>query len=241
MRSPHWMMLGFGASALICGMPTRAAASALDAAFAPIIAKLADGSPGVAQLWQRLSSEQVDANWASVAEATLAPLAQTARDAGGAASIHCASSVCEARVALPAALNLTQATIGIQESMDRLAVNTGMKYQALVTMAQSGPYQMLFLVYYTKPALAREKVQNTLPSVPAATKGQVEVGFQVDVTPLGLPENCRVVNSSGNAVLDATVCQNILKQGHFKPTNGPDGKPIRSIYRSTVKFMLPAG
>ena len=57
-----------------------------------------------------------------------------------------------------------------------------------------------------------------------------------DVTEAGTIENCRVVESSGVAELDAKACASITEKGRYTPASGPDG-PKRSTQRLRVRWQ----
>lgn len=62
--------------------------------------------------------------------------------------------------------------------------------------------------------------------------------FRVDVTEAGLPENCRIVESSGSPTLDEATCRIVTRRARFTPGVGDDGKPKRSTFESSMKWKL---
>jgi protein TonB len=63
----------------------------------------------------------------------------------------------------------------------------------------------------------------------AANPHQGEVATRLTVSETGQVTGCRVVSSSGNAVLDATTCQLIRERFRFAPARDPQGNAVASV------------
>jgi TonB family protein len=73
-----------------------------------------------------------------------------------------------------------------------------------------------------------------------APKGAIgEVHARVDVSAAGAVSNCVVVRSSGHAALDAAACSSFLRLARFKPAVDKAGRPVRSLYLLTKRWILP--
>jgi len=55
-------------------------------------------------------------------------------------------------------------------------------------------------------------------------EGRAMVALQVE--PNGLPNNCRVVRSSGDSFVDAGLCPLIVARLRFRPALNDQGRPI---------------
>lgn len=74
--------------------------------------------------------------------------------------------------------------------------------------------------------------------VSALSKGHG--GFTImawDVETDGLPSNCRILQSSGDKILDDVACNAILKRARFKPAIDVDGKPMKSFLVRRVAWI----
>jgi TonB family protein len=65
------------------------------------------------------------------------------------------------------------------------------------------------------------------------------VGFELDVAPDGRVANCRVIQSSGSRLLDATTCQIMIDRARFTPARNADGSPAPDTVSSHVRWWLP--
>jgi protein TonB len=61
----------------------------------------------------------------------------------------------------------------------------------------------------------------------AGAEGRVSVRFTVGID--GRATNCSVIQSSGNADLDATSCGVIETRFRYRPARDPQGRPVPSI------------
>ena len=66
--------------------------------------------------------------------------------------------------------------------------------------------------------------------------GRVRVRVSVDDT--GKPTDCAVLSSSGSGDLDTTTCTIIRHRAKFTPAIDVDGKPVRSVYVSTINWIM---
>jgi TonB family protein len=68
---------------------------------------------------------------------------------------------------------------------------------------------------------------------------QGSVGVRYRVTKEGKARDCKVLESSGSARLDARTCAIISRRGKFLPSRSKTGEPIESIMYSQVDWVLP--
>jgi TonB family protein len=61
---------------------------------------------------------------------------------------------------------------------------------------------------------------------------------ELDVSPKGVPEICRIVKSSGSAELDASACEMIQSTMHYAPGVDARGLPARSVHIQSVRWQL---
>ena len=75
-----------------------------------------------------------------------------------------------------------------------------------------------------------------------AMKRRIEgsVTFDVDVDPQGRPTACRIIVSSGYAMLDQATCDAVQAKGRFVPATGADGKPIAGHYSNRAIWRMPS-
>lgn len=65
-----------------------------------------------------------------------------------------------------------------------------------------------------------------------------DVVARVAVNAKGKVTDCAVVSSSGSEPLDKVTCSKLLKNGHFIPAVGANGKPAAGVRTLRVKFRL---
>ncbi|WP_158512691.1 TonB family protein [Sphingobium sp. SYK-6] len=70
-------------------------------------------------------------------------------------------------------------------------------------------------------------------------RGGVAV-VKVIIAPTGVPEQCLIVSSSGNEVINKIVCDLSMKRLRFKPPISETGKPTYGIWQRRA-VMLPPG
>lgn len=63
------------------------------------------------------------------------------------------------------------------------------------------------------------------------------VQFRLIVGIDGKPESCHIQRSTRPAEFDRAVCRGLMKRAKFDPALGADGKPIKSYWRNTVRFV----
>ncbi len=61
---------------------------------------------------------------------------------------------------------------------------------------------------------------------------------QLDVSPSGKPELCRVIRSSGSAELDASACELVQTRMTYPPQFDAQGTAVRSIHDQSVRWQL---
>lgn len=72
------------------------------------------------------------------------------------------------------------------------------------------------------------------PAAAQGAQGKVTAVFKIGVD--GLISDCRVLISSGTAILDTVACKLIVERGHYTPATGKDGKPM-AVHR-TLSFTF---
>lgn len=71
----------------------------------------------------------------------------------------------------------------------------------------------------------------------ARTQGLVN--FRLDVDERGRVTQCSIQQSTRPAQFDRVVCSKIARNARFEPALDSAGKPMKSFWRSTVRFELP--
>lgn len=71
----------------------------------------------------------------------------------------------------------------------------------------------------------------------AGAEGTVRIAWKISV--LGFVTDCRVVESSGNADLDAASCEALTRRGRYSPALDQHGMPIESQASRSVHWVLP--
>lgn len=66
--------------------------------------------------------------------------------------------------------------------------------------------------------------------------GRTEVRLIIDRT--GRPVDCILMRRSGNQAIDSETCQVLLDRARFEPAKDVDGKPMKSLYVTTVNWLL---
>ena len=64
------------------------------------------------------------------------------------------------------------------------------------------------------------------------------VRFQVAVSRRGRPLDCRILEGSGNALLDAATCRQVLGRASFAPARDRNGKAIVGTYTRRMVWRL---
>jgi len=70
----------------------------------------------------------------------------------------------------------------------------------------------------------------------AGASGRVSVRYLIGVD--GRVSGCTVTASSGNAELDATTCRLITERFRFRPSRGPDGRPVPSYVVENHSWLV---
>ena len=68
---------------------------------------------------------------------------------------------------------------------------------------------------------------------------QGAVRFSVVVSAKGRATECRVVESSGNELLDAKTCAQVMKRARFTPALNRRNQPVVSSYTRRIVWRLP--
>ena len=80
---------------------------------------------------------------------------------------------------------------------------------------------------------------NDYPTAAIRKHEQGTSGVRYWVSTEGKARDCRVVEPSGSAVLDAQTCAIITKRGNFTPAKTKNGDAVESIGFSRVHWLLP--
>jgi protein TonB len=67
-----------------------------------------------------------------------------------------------------------------------------------------------------------------------------EVGFVLTVGADGVPTQCEVSGSSGNADLDQTTCTLMMERARFHPATDADGHATNGTFASKVRWQIPS-
>lgn len=74
----------------------------------------------------------------------------------------------------------------------------------------------------------------------AMSKGeQALVYFRLMIGADGAPESCHIQQSGYSQAFDKAVCGNLMKNARFEPALDADGNPMKSYFRTSVRFALP--
>jgi protein TonB len=65
------------------------------------------------------------------------------------------------------------------------------------------------------------------------------LSYQLDVSPTGRVEGCRVTSSTGYDVLDQTACRQITRRARFRPATDQRGAEVSGTYRGSVTWQIP--
>ncbi|WP_288409441.1 energy transducer TonB [uncultured Sphingomonas sp.] len=66
------------------------------------------------------------------------------------------------------------------------------------------------------------------------------VKFALSVNPAGRPTGCRIVETSGSALLDQTTCRVMVLRGVFKPATDKHGRPVTGEWEQRVNWQPPS-
>jgi periplasmic protein TonB len=78
------------------------------------------------------------------------------------------------------------------------------------------------------------------PREALANREQGTVDFELHIDNRSEVIECTVTRSSGFTVLDAATCMLVAERGRFEPAVNRRGRRIASVYRSRVRWQLPA-
>jgi protein TonB len=70
----------------------------------------------------------------------------------------------------------------------------------------------------------------------AGAEGAVAVRYTVGIN--GKVQDCNVIQSSGNADLDATTCRLVQRRFKYAPARDPDGRPIAQVFTKLYEWFL---
>lgn len=108
-------------------------------------------------------------------------------------------------------------------------------------------FPILLLLAAPAPAGAMEAQPTTSPAewftaYPAAALRASEEGrvvFELSIDAAGAVTACKVVTSSGSAVLDAATCDAARAKARFAPARDAGGRAVASTWRRATRWALP--
>ena len=68
---------------------------------------------------------------------------------------------------------------------------------------------------------------------------QGQVGFELDVSPAGRVVHCRVIQSSGSALIDAATCRIMVARARYIPARNADGSAASDTVTGNIRWFLP--
>jgi protein TonB len=90
-----------------------------------------------------------------------------------------------------------------------------------------------------EPRAFLERMQGNFPmvNIPREIKGGVSI--RVRVNAIGRVENCTVVESSGELIIDQWACRSLTRYARFEPSRDAQGNPIESQWSNTISLCIP--
>jgi protein TonB len=80
---------------------------------------------------------------------------------------------------------------------------------------------------------------NDYPTAALRDNVQGDVRFVLTIGADGVPTQCEISASSGNADLDGTTCTLMLQRARFNPATDANGRPTHGTYTSSVRWRIP--
>lgn len=80
--------------------------------------------------------------------------------------------------------------------------------------------------------------QEDYPLAAIKAKAESSVRITWKITVLGFATDCKVIESSGNADLDFTSCDLIMRRARYKPAQDQYGMSMESQATRTIKWVL---
>jgi protein TonB len=77
------------------------------------------------------------------------------------------------------------------------------------------------------------------PAAAIRTREEGLVAVRLEVAPMGRVTACRIVSSSGSAMLDATTCRILYARAKFHPARDAKGRPVADRVNSRVVWRFP--
>lgn len=77
------------------------------------------------------------------------------------------------------------------------------------------------------------------PSAALRREAEGLVRVRLDIGVVGLPSDCSIVDSSGDADLDATACSLLLRRARFHPALDAEGSAITGSVIVPVRWAIP--
>lgn len=77
------------------------------------------------------------------------------------------------------------------------------------------------------------------PRLALARGWEGNLTYQLDISPAGRVEDCRVTSSTGFDVLDQAACRQISRRARFRPATDQRGAEVGGTYRGSVTWQIP--
>lgn len=77
------------------------------------------------------------------------------------------------------------------------------------------------------------------PRLALARGWEGSLTYQLDVSPAGRVEDCRITSSSGYDILDQAACRQITRRARFRPAMDQRGAEVAGAYRGSVTWQIP--
>ena len=92
------------------------------------------------------------------------------------------------------------------------------------------------------PKLAKHGLFSTDDYPTSALRANIQgaTTVRIDVEADGRPSQCTVVRSSGDAALDATTCNVVMKRARYVAASAQDGRPMKSIDVVKIQWIIPS-
>lgn len=89
-------------------------------------------------------------------------------------------------------------------------------------------------------AVANWVALEDLPSAAMTPANAHAVRVRLSVSPLGFVDGCTVINSSGDATVDSSVCAALQRNAFFTPAKNPAGQAVPGEFIRNVRWAPPA-
>lgn len=87
--------------------------------------------------------------------------------------------------------------------------------------------------------LANYVTADDYPREALLRRQQGRVEFELAMTPEGAASDCRILRSSGSALLDRQTCAIMHARAHLPPARDAEGRPTAAVVRSAIVWRIP--